>query len=99
MILFPSAIMGISLSTSRNPGLRVDGSHSSVSDMEEEDAVGLLLKSAAQAATTGTLLTATEIVKALHYLPLTIIQAGSFITKSQDLDGYLTLIKNPSKAT
>ncbi|KAJ7873460.1 hypothetical protein B0H14DRAFT_3131246 [Mycena olivaceomarginata] len=68
-----------------------DGSHSPVSDMEEEDAVVLLLKSAAQAATTSTMLTATEIVKVLHYLPLAIVQAGSFISKSQDLDGYLTL--------
>ncbi|KAJ7348706.1 hypothetical protein DFH08DRAFT_779090 [Mycena albidolilacea] len=65
--------------TSRNPGLHVYGSHSPASDMEEEDAVALLLKSAAQAATTGTMLTATEIVK-LHYLPLAIVQAGSFIS-------------------
>ncbi|KAJ7742403.1 hypothetical protein B0H14DRAFT_2988517, partial [Mycena olivaceomarginata] len=53
--------------------------------------LALLLESAAQAATTGAMLTATEIVKALHYLPLAIVQAGSFISKSQDLDSYLTL--------
>ncbi|KAJ7854036.1 P-loop containing nucleoside triphosphate hydrolase protein [Mycena olivaceomarginata] len=87
----PQCNHGNIIITSRNPGLRVYGSHSPVSDMEEEDAVRLLLKSAAQAATTGTMLTATEIVKALHYLPLAIVQAGSFISKSQDLDGYLTL--------
>ncbi|KAJ7300706.1 hypothetical protein DFH08DRAFT_725072, partial [Mycena albidolilacea] len=87
----PQCNHGNIIITSRNPGLRVHGSHSPVSDMEEEDAVALLLKSAAQAATTGTMLTATEIVKALHYLPLAIVQAGSFISKSQDLDGYLTL--------
>ncbi|KAJ7300697.1 hypothetical protein DFH08DRAFT_828209 [Mycena albidolilacea] len=87
----PQCNHGNIIITSRNPGLRVYGSHSPVSDMEEEDAVALLLKSAAQAATTGTMLTATEIVKALHYLPLAIVQAGSFISKSQDLNGYLTL--------
>ncbi|KAJ7300428.1 P-loop containing nucleoside triphosphate hydrolase protein [Mycena albidolilacea] len=87
----PQCNHGNIIITSRNPGLRVYGSHSPVSDMEEEDAVALLLKSAAQAATTGTMLNATEIVKALHYLPLAIVQAGSFISKSQDLDGYLTL--------
>ncbi|KAJ7811530.1 P-loop containing nucleoside triphosphate hydrolase protein [Mycena olivaceomarginata] len=87
----PQCNHGNIIITSRNPGLRVYGSHSPVSDMEEEDAVALLLKSAAQAATTGTMLTATEIVKALHYLPLAIVQAGSFISRSQDLNGYLTL--------
>ncbi|KAJ7798198.1 hypothetical protein B0H14DRAFT_3157041 [Mycena olivaceomarginata] len=87
----PQCNHGNIIITSRNPGLRVYGSHSPVSDMEEEDAVALLLKSAAQAVTTGTMPTATEIVKALHYLPLAIVQAGSFISKSQDLDGYLTL--------
>ncbi|KAJ7840733.1 hypothetical protein B0H14DRAFT_3140449 [Mycena olivaceomarginata] len=59
--------------------------------MEEEDAVALLLKSAAQEATIGTEQIATEIVKALHYLPLAIVQAGAFISKSQDLDSYLAL--------
>jgi hypothetical protein len=50
--------------TSRNPGLCVyTGLHSLVSDMEEEDAVALLLKSAAQEATIGTEQIATEIVK------------------------------------
>ncbi|KAJ7864423.1 P-loop containing nucleoside triphosphate hydrolase protein [Mycena olivaceomarginata] len=87
----PQCNHGNIIITSRNPGIRVYGSHSPVSDMEEEDAVALLLKSAAQAVTAGTMLTATEIVKALHYLPLAIVQAGSFISKSQDLDGYLTL--------
>ncbi|KAJ7315296.1 P-loop containing nucleoside triphosphate hydrolase protein, partial [Mycena albidolilacea] len=87
----PQCNHGNIIVTSRNPGLRVYGSHSPVSDMEEEDAVALLLQSAAQVAATGTMLTATEIVKALYYFPLAIVQAGSFISKSQDLDGYLTL--------
>ncbi|KAJ7787058.1 hypothetical protein B0H14DRAFT_290030 [Mycena olivaceomarginata] len=77
--------------TSRNPGLRVYGLHSLVSDMEEKDAVALLLKSAAQVATIHTEQIAMEIVKALHYLPLAIIQAGAFILNSQNLSGYLAL--------
>ncbi|KAJ7315301.1 hypothetical protein DFH08DRAFT_942861 [Mycena albidolilacea] len=48
----PQCNHGNIIITSRNPGLRVYGSHSLVSDMEEEDAVALLLKSAAQAVTT-----------------------------------------------
>ncbi|KAJ7330332.1 hypothetical protein DFH08DRAFT_709075 [Mycena albidolilacea] len=75
--------------TSRNPGLRGYGSHSLVSDMEEKDAVALLLKSAAQVATIHTEQVAMEI--ALHYLPLAIVQAGAFILNSQDLSGYLAL--------
>ncbi|KAJ7800540.1 P-loop containing nucleoside triphosphate hydrolase protein [Mycena olivaceomarginata] len=87
----PQCNHGNIIITSRNPGLRVYGSHSLVSDMEEKDAVALLLKSAAQVATIRTEQIATEIVKALHYLPLAIIQAGAFILNSQDLGGYLAL--------
>ncbi|KAJ7733291.1 hypothetical protein B0H16DRAFT_1696168 [Mycena metata] len=89
----PQCNHGNIIITSRNPGLRVyAGSNSSlVSDMEEEDAVALLLKSALQEATSHTEQIAAEIVKSLHYLPLAIVQAGAFISKSQDLDGYLPL--------
>jgi hypothetical protein len=59
----PQCNHGNIIITSRNPELHVYGSHSPVSDMEEEDAVALLLKSAAQAATSSTIQTATEIVK------------------------------------
>ncbi|KAJ6570583.1 P-loop containing nucleoside triphosphate hydrolase protein [Mycena vulgaris] len=87
----PQCNHGNIIITSRNPGLRVyAGSYSLVSDMEEEDAVALLLKSAAQKATISAEQIATEIVKAMHYLPLAIVQAGAFILKSQDLDSYLT---------
>ncbi|KAF7347053.1 FabD/lysophospholipase-like protein [Mycena venus] len=83
----PQCNHGNIIITSRNPGLRVyAGSHSLVSDMEEEDAVALLLKSAAQQATSGTEQIATEIVKALYYLPLAIVQVGAFISKSRDQD-------------
>ncbi|KAJ7087440.1 hypothetical protein C8R44DRAFT_580543, partial [Mycena epipterygia] len=80
------------LITSRNPGLRVyAGSHSAVSDMEEMDAVDLLLRSAMQETTDYNRATAGQIVKVLHYLPLAIIQAGAFISKSGDVDNYLAL--------
>ncbi|KAJ7748618.1 hypothetical protein B0H16DRAFT_1692082 [Mycena metata] len=89
----PQCNHGNIIITSRNPGLRVyAGSNSSlVSDMEEEDAVPLLLKSALQEATSHTEQIAAEILKSLHYLPLAIVQAGAFISKSRDLDGYLPL--------
>ncbi|KAJ7740863.1 hypothetical protein B0H14DRAFT_3167854 [Mycena olivaceomarginata] len=88
----PQCNHGNIIITSRNPGLCVyAGSHSLVSDMEEEDAVALLLKSAVQETTIGTKKIAAEIIKALHYLPLAIVQAGAFISKSQDLDSYLAL--------
>jgi hypothetical protein len=60
----PQCDHGNIIITSRNPGLNVyAGSHSLVSDMEEEDAVALILKSAAQEATIGAKQIATEIVK------------------------------------
>ncbi|KAJ7712592.1 P-loop containing nucleoside triphosphate hydrolase protein [Mycena metata] len=88
----PQCNHGNIIITSRNPGMCVyAGSSSLVSDMEEEDAVALLLKSALQKATVRTEQIATEIVKSLHHLPLAIVQAGAFISKSRNLDGYLAL--------
>ncbi|KAJ7694720.1 P-loop containing nucleoside triphosphate hydrolase protein [Mycena metata] len=88
----PQCNHGNIIITSRNPGLCVYAeSYSLVSDMEEEDAVTLLLKSASQKATVHTEQIAAEIVKTLHYLPLAIVQAGAFISKSQNLDRYLAL--------
>ncbi|KAJ7788536.1 hypothetical protein B0H14DRAFT_259840 [Mycena olivaceomarginata] len=87
----PQCNHGNIIITSRNPGLRVYGSYSLVSNMEEEDAVALLLKSAAQEVTIHTEKIATQIVKALHYFPLAIVQAGAFISRSQDLDSYLAV--------
>ncbi|KAJ7631516.1 P-loop containing nucleoside triphosphate hydrolase protein [Mycena rosella] len=89
---FPPCTHGNILITSRNPGLRVyAGSHSLVSDMEELDAVELLLKSASEDITPGNKVIAAEI--ALWYLPLAMIQAGAFISKSGVLDKYLDLYK------
>ncbi|KAJ7467956.1 hypothetical protein FB451DRAFT_966256, partial [Mycena latifolia] len=88
---FPCCKHGNILITSRNPELRGYGSHSLVSDMEQFDAVELLLRSAAQDITLENKDTATEIVKALWYLPLAIVQAGAFILKSGSLNSYLAL--------
>ncbi|KAJ7106920.1 hypothetical protein C8R44DRAFT_589281, partial [Mycena epipterygia] len=78
--------------TSRNPELSgYVGAHSEVSDMEEEDAVDLLLKGADKYATPGSRETAAEIVEVLSYLPLAIIQARAFILKSGALNRYLAL--------
>ncbi|KAJ7753215.1 hypothetical protein B0H16DRAFT_1690854 [Mycena metata] len=95
----PQCNHGNIIITSRNPGMCVyAGSSSLVSDMEEEDAVALLLKSALQKATVRTEQIAAEIVKVLHYLPLAIVQAGAFILKSRDLDSYLALyMKNQAR--
>ncbi|KAJ7124271.1 hypothetical protein C8R44DRAFT_538891, partial [Mycena epipterygia] len=89
---FPQCDHGNILITSRNPGLCVyAGSHSPVSDMEQTDAVDLLLRGAGQETTDENRTIAGQIVKVLHYLPLAIIQAGAFIAKSGDLDSYLAL--------
>ncbi|KAJ7115195.1 P-loop containing nucleoside triphosphate hydrolase protein [Mycena epipterygia] len=89
---FPQCNHGNILITSRNPGLSVYAdSHSAVGDMEETDAVDLLLRSAAKEITESNKVTSAQIVKALHYLPLAIIQAGAFISKSGNLGSYLAL--------
>ncbi|KAJ7728551.1 hypothetical protein B0H14DRAFT_3618161, partial [Mycena olivaceomarginata] len=90
----PECDHGNIIITSRNPGLSVHaGSESRVSDIEEEDAVALLLKSAVQKVTASNEQIATEIIKALYCLPLAIVQAGAFISKSRNLGNYLELYK------
>ncbi|KAJ7927274.1 hypothetical protein B0H13DRAFT_2556647 [Mycena leptocephala] len=70
--------------TSRNPGLRGYGQHSEVSDMDEPEAVDLLLKCASQDTSSANEQIAAEIVK-----------AGAFILESGALDTYFDLyIKN-----
>ncbi|KAJ7494871.1 hypothetical protein B0H11DRAFT_920435 [Mycena galericulata] len=81
---FPKCSHGNILITSRNPGLCVyAGAHSVVSDMEESDAIELLLTSAVQEITPMNKEISAEIVKALGYLPLAIIQAGAFIANEK----------------
>ncbi|KAJ7484114.1 hypothetical protein FB451DRAFT_1083488 [Mycena latifolia] len=92
---FPPCSHGNIIITSRNPGLCVNaGSHCAVSDMEEREAVDLLLTSASQHITEHNKDTAAQIVKVLHYLPLAIIQAGAFISRSGNLGSYLALYEH-----
>ncbi|KAJ7199987.1 hypothetical protein GGX14DRAFT_661017 [Mycena pura] len=78
--------------TTRNPGLCVyAGANTHVSNMEEADAVVLLLKTAALEDISRNRVAATAIVKELAYLPLAIIQAGAFIARSRNLEGFLTI--------
>ncbi|KAJ7734882.1 P-loop containing nucleoside triphosphate hydrolase protein [Mycena metata] len=90
---FPECDHGNIIITSRNPGLRVYGEHSPVSDIEEADVIVLLLQSAAMEPSEENVEIAAKIVEELHYLPLAIAQAGSFISQSEDLKGYLVLYK------
>ncbi|KAJ6564838.1 P-loop containing nucleoside triphosphate hydrolase protein, partial [Mycena capillaripes] len=79
----PQCNHGNILITSRNPGLCVyAGSNSLVTDMEETEAVELLLRSAMQEQSPS---------NALWYLPLAIVQAGAFIFECGALDSYLDL--------
>ncbi|KAJ7823902.1 P-loop containing nucleoside triphosphate hydrolase protein, partial [Mycena leptocephala] len=88
----PQCNHGNIIITSRNPGLCVyAGANSAVSDMEEMDAVELLLKSAAQKSSSVNTKIAAEIVKEMCYLPLAIVQAGAFISQSGALDNYLDI--------
>ncbi|KAJ6523849.1 P-loop containing nucleoside triphosphate hydrolase protein [Mycena capillaripes] len=86
---------------SRNVELRgYGGSYSLVTDMDEDEAVVVLLQSARYNVSPANKGMAAEIVKVsslqiplreLGYLPLAIIQAGAFILKSGALDSYLDL--------
>ncbi|KAJ7795475.1 P-loop containing nucleoside triphosphate hydrolase protein, partial [Mycena leptocephala] len=89
----PKCNRGNIVITSRNPGLRGYGQHSQVSDMNETEAVDLLLKCASQDTSSANEQIAAEIVKALSYFPLAIVQAGAFILESGALDTYLELFR------
>ncbi|KAJ7687801.1 hypothetical protein B0H14DRAFT_2167916, partial [Mycena olivaceomarginata] len=88
---FPKCSHGNIIITTRNPALRVYGAHALVSNMGEEEAVKLLLQSAAQQYSPINEHFAAEIE--LGYLPLAIIQAGAFISESGAIDTYLPLYK------
>ncbi|KAJ7695896.1 P-loop containing nucleoside triphosphate hydrolase protein [Mycena metata] len=87
----PKCSHGNIIITSRNPDLRSYGAHMLVSDMEETDAITLLLQRANKESSEENLKLATENVKELYYLPLAIVQAGAFISRSENLEGYLAL--------
>ncbi|KAJ7819155.1 hypothetical protein B0H13DRAFT_2292309 [Mycena leptocephala] len=77
----PQCNHGNIIITTRNPTLRgYAGAHFAVSDMEESDAVALLLKSAAQ-----------EIVPVNKEIAAKIAKAGAFILQSGALDSYLDI--------
>ncbi|KAF8179804.1 hypothetical protein K438DRAFT_1725767 [Mycena galopus ATCC 62051] len=89
----PQCTHGNIIITSRNQGLKGYGAHTLVSDMEERDAIALLLKSAHYMVSPTNNQLAAELVQELCYLPLAIVQAGAFILQSEDLSGYLALFK------
>jgi hypothetical protein len=60
---FPQCNHGNIIITSHNPNLRVYGAHSHVSDMEEPDAVALLLESSVQDISSTNTQVAVDIVK------------------------------------
>ncbi|KAJ7821909.1 hypothetical protein B0H13DRAFT_2291620 [Mycena leptocephala] len=79
----PQCSHGNIIITTRNPALRsYAGAHFAVSDMEETDAVALLLKSAGQ-----------DISSASEKFATEIVQAGAFILQSEALDSYLDIYK------
>ncbi|KAJ7189101.1 hypothetical protein C8R46DRAFT_1184309 [Mycena filopes] len=87
----PQCNHGNILITSRNPGIRAYGSYSHVGDLEEADAINLLLRSADMESSENNVKVVMEIVQELCCLPLAIVQAGAFILGSEDLNGYLEL--------
>ncbi|KAJ7830373.1 hypothetical protein B0H13DRAFT_1735120 [Mycena leptocephala] len=93
---FPKCTHGNIIITSRNPQLAVHGprSHSKVGDMNETDAVDLLLLSAVKEKTIESAQSASEIVKELSFLPLAIIQAGAYISKFDCLHRYLSIYRD-----
>ncbi|KAJ7857864.1 FabD/lysophospholipase-like protein, partial [Mycena leptocephala] len=90
---FPKCTHGNIIITSRNPQLAVHGprSHSKVGDMNETDAIDLLLLSAVKEKNIENTHNASEIVKELSCLPLAVIQAGAYISKFDCLHRYLSI--------
>jgi hypothetical protein len=79
---FPKCKHGNILITSRNPGLRGYGQHSHVSDMDEKEAVALLLKSAAQDPTLPNEKIAAEIVQVCDPVFIHPFQLSLALTKA-----------------
>ncbi|KAJ7697133.1 P-loop containing nucleoside triphosphate hydrolase protein [Mycena olivaceomarginata] len=92
---FPRCAHGNIIITSRNPELAGHGpqSYSKVGDMDETNAIGLLLLRAMKEKTIETTQQASEIVKELSCLPLAVIQAGAYISKFNCLPRYLLIYR------
>ncbi|KAF8143142.1 hypothetical protein K438DRAFT_1784018 [Mycena galopus ATCC 62051] len=92
---FPKCTQGNIIITSRNPQLATHGprSHSRVGDMDETNAIDLLLLRAIKEKTMETTQWASEIVKELSCLPLAVIQAGAYISKFNCLHRYLSIYR------
>ncbi|KAJ7820235.1 hypothetical protein B0H14DRAFT_2519812 [Mycena olivaceomarginata] len=91
---FPRCTHGNIIITSRNPQLAGHGpqSYSKVGDMDETNAVDLLLR-AIKEKTIETTQQASEIVKEFSCLPLAVIQAGAYISKFNCLSRYLWIYR------
>jgi tetratricopeptide (TPR) repeat protein len=92
----PPGDRGNVLITSRNPGMKhnvSDGAWIEVEDMEEEDAISLLLQAASLDNTSEKLRQASKpIVKELCFLPLAVDQAGAAIVCGLcDMEDYLQM--------
>src|ERR1700728_4611 len=93
----PPGDRGNVLITSRNPGMKhnvSDGAWIEVEDMEEQDAISLLLKAASLDNSSEELRQASKpIVKELCFLPLAVDQAGAAIAGGlcDDMDDYLRI--------
>ncbi|KAF8143155.1 hypothetical protein K438DRAFT_651797 [Mycena galopus ATCC 62051] len=92
---FPRCTHGNIIITSRNPQLATHGprSHSRVGDMDETNAIDLLLLRAVKEKTIETTQSASGIVKELSCLPLAVIQAGAYISKFNCLHRYLSIYR------
>ncbi|KAJ7791061.1 hypothetical protein B0H14DRAFT_2396004, partial [Mycena olivaceomarginata] len=92
---FPRCTHGNIIITSRNPQLAGYGpqSYSKVGDMDETNAIDLLLLRAVKEKTIETTQQASEIVKELSCLPLAVIQAGAYISKFNCLSRYLSIYR------
>ncbi|KAJ7745829.1 P-loop containing nucleoside triphosphate hydrolase protein, partial [Mycena maculata] len=93
----PRCTHGNILITTRNPELCVhtasaDAQHR-LTDMEETDAVELLLRSSRNESTPENMQVASKIVQTLHNFPLAVVQAGAFIYKHRCLKDYLDLYR------
>ncbi|KAJ6524113.1 hypothetical protein DFH09DRAFT_1418917 [Mycena vulgaris] len=91
----PRCTHGNIVITTRNPELCVHSpdSHQRLSDMEEADAIAVLLQSSLNESTIKNMEVASKIVQALHCFPLAVVQAGAFICKYGSLEQYLDLYK------